>query len=64
MEAVREADVLTIMTPWPEFRNITSDILGKNMKGKVVIDPYRIFDGTKLRAMGFTYAALGTPVKQ
>ena len=62
-EALKGADVLAIMTPWPEFRQITIDSIMTNMAGKIVIDPYRILDGSKLKAEGFIYASLGETIK-
>ena len=34
------------------------------MKGRIVIDPYKILEGDALTAQGFTYAALGEPVRR
>lgn len=49
------------MTPWPEFRGISAESLLENMRGHIVIDPYRVLDGGKLRLEGFTYVTLGAP---
>lgn len=62
VDATNGADVLAIMTPWPEFRSITTQQLKKRMRGHVVLDPYRLLDGKALMAAGFTYATLGAPV--
>lgn len=62
LEAIKGAEVLAIMTPWPEFSLITPEILVQNMTGRTVIDPYRMLDGTALKAQGFTYATLGAPL--
>jgi UDPglucose 6-dehydrogenase len=62
LDAVAGADVLLVMTPWPEFRSISAADLAARMRGRVVIDPYRMLDGTALTALGFTYATLGAPV--
>lgn len=64
LEAIKGADILAIMTPWHEFRKITPEILIQNMAGRIVIDPYRMLDGTALKAQGFIYATLGAPVKE
>ena len=60
--AIEGADVLVIMTPWPEFRKLTSADLATLMVGRVVIDPYRMLDAATLRAAGFSYATLGAQV--
>lgn len=64
LEAIKGADILAVMTPWPEFNEITADILAQKMKGRIVIDPYRLLDGMALKAKGFIYASLGAPVKE
>ena len=64
IEAITGADVLAIMTPWPEFRQITPEVLQQNMRGRIVIDPYRLLDGMALKAKGFIYASLGAPIKE
>ena len=61
-EAIAGADVLVIMTPWPEFRNITAAELVALMIGRVVIDPYRVLDRNSLLAAGLTHATLGAPL--
>lgn len=55
------ADVLVIATPWPEYKSIAVDDLARVMKGRVIIDPYRIIDGRKAVAAGFTWHTLGVP---
>jgi len=62
--ATEQADVLLVMTPWPEFNSITADDLVKSMTGKIVIDPYRVLEGKDLIEKGFIYATLGEPVRQ
>jgi UDPglucose 6-dehydrogenase len=64
LDAAESADVLLVMTPWPEFRTITADQLAERMHGRTVIDPYRVLDGKALVRRGFTYATLGVPVQR
>lgn len=64
LDAARDADVLLVMTPWPEFKSISPAELAEAMRGRVVIDPYKLLDGDELVELGFTYAALGEPVRQ
>lgn len=61
LEAAEGADVLLVMTPWPEFRSISAGDLAARMRGRTIIDPYRMLDASALTALGFTYAALGAP---
>ena len=64
MSATEQADVLLVMTPWPEFSSISANELMKSMTGRIVIDPYRVLDGKDLVETGFTYATLGEPIRQ
>jgi len=59
LEAIKGADILAIMTPWPEFNEITADILAQKMKGRIVIDPYRMLDYEQVKAAGLDYFTLG-----
>jgi UDPglucose 6-dehydrogenase len=62
LDAIDGADVLAVMTAWPEFQAITTDQLEARMRGRTVLDPYRVLDGTSLTEAGFTYATLGVPI--
>ena len=59
INAIKGSDALLIMTPWPEFKNITSKQLSKNMKGKIIIDPYNVFKDQNLSKKGFKYSSIG-----
>jgi UDPglucose 6-dehydrogenase len=62
--AMQGADVVLVMTPWPEFSSISIADLADSMAGRVVIDPYRMLDGKELVQGGFTYATIGEPIRQ
>jgi len=59
--AWKDADVLILATPWPEYRNISVDDLATDMRGRVIIDPYRLVDGANATTKGFTWHVLGMP---
>jgi UDPglucose 6-dehydrogenase len=61
MVAVTDADVLLIMTPWPEFKEILPSKIAAAMKGKTVIDPYGVLDTKAARDAGLDYFTLGRP---
>lgn len=61
MAAVQGADVVVIMTPWPEFRELDAATLASEMAGRVVIDPYGILDGAVMAAAGLEHLAVGKP---
>ena len=59
IEATKDADVIAIMTPWPQFRELVPAELAKSMRGKLVLDPYRILDGKAAAAAGLAWHTLG-----
>jgi UDPglucose 6-dehydrogenase len=61
LAAVKDADVLVIATPWPQYRDLKPAELARAMKGKTVLDPYRVLNGRACAAVGFTYYTLGMP---
>lgn len=58
-EAIKDAEVLVIMTPWPEFKELTAETLKQQMKGRIIIDPYRMLDYQKIKTLGLSYFTLG-----
>jgi UDPglucose 6-dehydrogenase len=64
LEAARGMDALVIMTPWPEFQKLNPIDLAKVLRGRVVLDPYRVLEGAAVVAAGLDYFALGaSPLK-
>jgi UDPglucose 6-dehydrogenase len=59
LEAARGADAVAIMTPWPEFRALSCAELAATMRGRLVLDPYRVLDPAAARAAGLAYRTLG-----
>lgn len=59
LEAAKGADVVAIMTPWPQFRELAPADIAKNMRGKLVLDPYRVLDGQAAAAAGLSWRTLG-----
>jgi UDPglucose 6-dehydrogenase len=59
LEAARGVDALVIMTPWPEFRSLSCADLANIMKGRLVLDPYRVLDAAAARTAGLAYQTLG-----
>jgi UDPglucose 6-dehydrogenase len=54
-------DALVIMTPWPEFQKLNPIDLATVLRGRVVLDPYRVLEGAAVVAAGLDYFALGVP---
>lgn len=61
LTAAEGADVLVIATPWPQYRELRPADLVRVMKGRDVLDPYRVLDGNACAATGLTYYTLGMP---
>jgi len=61
LEAVEGADVLAVMTPWPEFKAVALASVRNVMRGRLILDPYGVLDERQCRSLGFVYHTLGTP---
>lgn len=59
LDVAEGVDALVIMTPWPIFRTLSCSNLGQRMRGRLVIDPYRVLDSLVARQAGLTYLTLG-----
>lgn len=60
-DACHDADALAIMTPWAEFGAVDIRELRRQLRGRVLIDPFRVLDGRRCVAEGFRYFTLGAP---
>lgn len=58
-DALKGADVLALMTEWPEFHLPDFDRMSELMNGKVIFDGRNIYDPVELREKGFTYFGIG-----
>jgi UDPglucose 6-dehydrogenase len=61
LDCASGADALVVVTPWPQYRDLAVDDLRRVMTGRLIIDPYRLLDGTRAAAVGCEYHALGMP---
>jgi UDPglucose 6-dehydrogenase len=59
LDVASGVDALAIMTPWPEFRKLSPADLAKAMRGKLVLDPFRVLDQAAAQAAGLDYHTLG-----
>lgn len=60
-EVAEGADAVALMTPWAVYRDIDPAALAKRMKGRVVIDPYRLLDARAVAAAGLSLYSIGRP---
>ena len=58
-EAATGADVLVLMTEWNQFRYLDLERLRNLMAQPVFADLRNVYDGDKLRDLGFTYVGVG-----
>ena len=59
LECARGADLLLILTDWPQVKNLDLDQLKSVMKCPVIVDGRNMFDPAAVRAKGFTYHSIG-----
>lgn len=61
-EAVKEADVIMLVTEWREYRDLDPATIADIVNERHVIDARNALDPTTWRAAGFTYRGLGRPL--
>ena len=59
MDAVKDSDVLIVMTPWTQFKDLQLPKIASVMRHQVLIDPYGIFNINEAILNGFDYFTLG-----
>ena len=60
-ETLRGADVVVLVTEWPEYRSLDPAWAGSLVANKIVIDGRNSFDPAAWRSEGWTYFGLGRP---
>lgn len=58
-EMLVDADILMVLTPWPVYKEADPKVIAKAMKGKIVIDPYRVFNPPSAARAGLNHYTLG-----
>ena len=61
LEAVRDADLVLMLTEWPEFLAVDPATLGDLVCHRRIVDGRNALDPTLWRAAGWQYRALGRP---
>lgn len=61
MQALTDADALMILTPWPHYRNISARDIAEALRGRIVLDPYRVLNPKAAVRAGLDYYSLGLP---
>jgi UDPglucose 6-dehydrogenase len=60
-EALVDADALVVVTDWNEYRHPDFQRIRTTLKRPVVVDTRNLYNPAKMRALGFTYSAIGRP---
>jgi UDPglucose 6-dehydrogenase len=47
------------MTPWSQFSKVSPKEVAQRMKGKIVLDPYKVLDAKACRNADLQYFTLG-----
>jgi len=61
LDCARDAELLLILTDWPQIAEIPLDKLRDVMKCPVIIDGRNVLDPATARNAGFTYSSVGRP---
>jgi len=61
-DTLQNADALTIITEWNEFRALDMARVKSLMRSPVVVDLRNIYAPEEMRAAGFSYSSIGRPV--
>jgi UDP-glucose/GDP-mannose dehydrogenase family protein len=59
--AARDADVLLLLTEWPEFSTADPQVLAKTVARRAVVDARHALDAAAWQACGWDYRAPGRP---
>ena len=59
--AAAEADVLLLLTEWPEFAHADPEVVGKAVAQRNIVDTRHALDPAQWRAAGWEFRALGRP---
>jgi UDPglucose 6-dehydrogenase len=58
-DAVRDADVVMLLTEWREFRDMSPEQIGTLVRRRNIVDGRNVLDPAQWRAAGWVYRALG-----
>jgi UDPglucose 6-dehydrogenase len=61
IDVATDADLLLLLTEWPEFRQADPQLLGKTVARRVIADARHVLDPAAWQAAGWIYRAPGRP---
>jgi UDPglucose 6-dehydrogenase len=59
--AIRDKDVVVLLTEWPEFRSLDPHRVASLMRGRSVVDTRNLLDPASFRSAGLHYDGVGRP---
>ncbi len=59
LSAIADSDCLMILTPWDDYKFLEVEEIAKVMRGRTIIDPFRVLNQSNAEDAGFEYYALG-----
>lgn len=59
--AAENADVIAVLTEWPEFTFLDFDKLASVVNRKAIVDGRNLLDPSAVRRLGFSYEGIGRP---
>jgi UDPglucose 6-dehydrogenase len=60
-QALKNADVLAVVTEWSTFRSPDFTLIKQQLNEPTIFDGRNLYDPTRLRAEGFSYYCIGRP---
>lgn len=60
-DAVRDAEVVLLLTEWADYRRLVPDDIESLVAGKRIIDGRNVLDSQQWRSAGWDYRAMGRP---
>jgi UDPglucose 6-dehydrogenase len=61
LDVARGADVVVVLTEWPEFAELDADKVAHLMSGNAVVDCRNVLDAARFRRAGLNYLGVGRP---
>ncbi|NGP07720.1 UDP-glucose/GDP-mannose dehydrogenase family protein [Rhodococcus sp. 14C212] len=61
IDACRGADVVLVLTEWPEFSNMVPEEIEPHVRNRVIIDGRNCLDPTQWESSGWEYHGVGVP---
>src|SRR3990167_5231733 len=58
-QAIQDAELLVVLTEWPEFYHLDFNLIKNSMKKQIIIDGRNIYDPKELTQHGIFYYAIG-----